>query len=215
MTTFVMGATHGLDRAARHPLPRADADARRSRRHRFVASHEGLAEIRCKQVEVDQALDTYLDPALGRITLAERVAIWEPGHLAGEARWAAYRSHLRNHILPVFGDVPLSKINRHAVKMFVVQLRRTLADSSVASVMSLLNLLLREAVADQRIGHNPGHGVRVATRRPAERPTATAAQVNTIVSRIERRSDQILVVTAAYTGMRWGELAGLARANTG
>jgi integrase len=98
--------------------------------------------------------------------------------------------------------------------MFVVQLRRTLADSSVASVMSLFNLLLREAVADQRIGHNPGHGVRVTTRRPAERPTATAAQINTIVERIDRRSDQILVVTAAYTGMRWGELAGLARANT-
>jgi integrase len=34
------------------------------------------------------------------------------------------------------------------------------------------------------------------------------------VDRIGRRSDQILVVTAAYTGMRWGELAGLARANT-
>src|SRR4051812_37123645 len=85
---------------------------------------------------------------------------------------------------------------------------------SSPSASSLFNLLLREAVADQRIGHNPGHGVRVTTRRPAERPTATAAQINTIAGRIGRRSDQILVVTAAYTGMRWGELAGLARANT-
>jgi integrase len=172
------------------------------------------ALLRAKQVDIDQACDTYLDPAAGRITLGEWVALWEPGHLAGEARMAADRSHLRNHILPVFGHVPLTRINRHAVKMFVVQLRRTLADSSVASVMSLLNLLLREAVADQRIGHNPGHGVRVTTRRPAERPTATAGQINTIVDRIGRRSDQILVVTAAYTGLRWGELAGLARANT-
>jgi integrase len=56
--------------------------------------------------------------------------------------------------------------------------------------------------------------VRVSTRRPAERPTATAAQINTIVDRIGRRAGQILVVTAAYTGLRWGELAGLARANT-
>jgi integrase len=172
------------------------------------------ALLRGKQVDIDQACDTYLDPAAGRITFGEWVAVWERGHLAGAAKMAAYRSHLRNHILPVFGDVPLTRINRHAVKMFVVQLRRSLADSSVASVMSLLNLLLREAVADQRIGHNPGHGVRVSTRRPAERPTATAAQITTIVDRIRRRSDQILVVTAAYTGLRWGELAGLARANT-
>jgi Phage integrase, N-terminal SAM-like domain len=119
---------------------------------------------------------------------------------------AAYRSHLRNHILPVFGDVPLAKINRHAVKMFVVQLRRTLADSSVASVMSLLNLLLREAVADQRIGHNPGHGVRVTTRRPAERPTATAAQINTTVDRIGRaptRSWWSPPRTPACGGVNW------------
>lgn len=38
--------------------------------------------------------------------------------------------------------------------------------------------------------------------------------MNTIVGRIGRFDDQILVTTAAYTGMRWGELTGLSRANT-
>lgn len=172
------------------------------------------AEIRRKQVDAEQALDTYLDPARGRITLAEWVSIWQPGHLAGEAKWAAYHSHLRNHILPRFGHVPLSKITRQSVKIFVKQLKTHLADASAASVMSLLGLLMREAVADRRIPVNPCHGVKVITRRPAERPHATAAQVNQLTTRIRRRSDQILVVTAAYTGMRWGELAGLARTNT-
>ncbi len=173
-----------------------------------------IAELRSKQVDVEQALDTYLDPARGRITLAEWVAIWEPGHLAGEAKWAAYRSHLRNHILPRFGDVPLTKISRQSVKVFVKQLKTHLADSSTASVMSLLSLLMREAVADRRIPINPCHAVKVITQRPAERPTATPSQVNQITARIDRRSDQILVTAAAYTGMRWGELAGLARTNT-
>jgi hypothetical protein len=31
------------------------------------------AQLRCKQVDIDQAQDTYLDPARGRITLAEWV----------------------------------------------------------------------------------------------------------------------------------------------
>jgi integrase len=172
------------------------------------------AEIRCKQVDVDQAFDTYLDPAAGRITLAEWVAIWERGHLAGDAKWAAYRSHLRNHILPRFGHVQLSKITRQSVKVFVKHLKTQLADSSAANVMTLLSLLMREAVADRRIGYNPCTGVRVVTRRAPERPHATPAQVNTITARINRRADQILVITAAYTGMRWGELTGLARANT-
>jgi integrase len=172
------------------------------------------AEIRCKQVDVEQALDTYIDPARGRITLAEWVTIWETGHLAGPAKWAAYRSHLRIHILPAFGTTPLNQITRHAVKLFVKQLKRRLADSSAASVMTLFGLLMREAVADRRIPHNPCHGVRVVTQRAAERPHATAAQVSEIAARIARPSDQLLVITAAYTGMRWGELAGLARANT-
>jgi integrase len=80
--------------------------------------------------------------------------------------------------------------------------------------MTLLGLLMREAVADRRIAHNPCHGVRVVTRRAAERPIATSDQVNHIAARIARPSDQLLVITAAYTGMRWGELAGLARINT-
>ncbi|SDY44158.1 Site-specific recombinase XerD [Micromonospora pattaloongensis] len=100
------------------------------------------------------------------------------------------------------------------MKVFVKHLKTQLADSSVSSVMSLFGLLMREAVADRRIGYNPCAGIKVLTRRAPERPHATPAQVNTIASRIHRRADQILVITAAYTGMRWGELAGLARANT-
>jgi len=172
------------------------------------------AQLRRMQVDIDQATDTYLDPAAGRITLAQWVELWQDTHVAGPARMAAYRSHLRNHILPRFGPAPLTQINRHQIKVFVKELKTRLADSSVTSIMALLSMLMREAVADRRIGHNPCHNIRVTTGRAPERPTATAAQVNQITARIDRPADRILVVTAAYTGMRWGELAGLARTNT-
>jgi integrase len=55
--------------------------------------------------------------------------------------------------------------------------------------------------------------VKVAVGHRSERPHATPAQVAAIAARIRRRVDQVLVVTAAYTGMRWGELTGLDRAN--
>jgi integrase len=55
----------------------------------------------------------------------------------------------------------------------------------------VLSLILNEAVED--------------------RPTATPAQVQQIAARIPRPVDQAPVITAAYTGMRWGELAGLSR----
>ena len=142
--------------------------------------NKGAAEIRRKQVDIDQACDTYLDPAAGRITLAEWVSIWQAGHIAGAAKSAAYRSHLRIHILPRFGQVPLTQINRHAVKVFVKQLKQHLADSSVTSIMSLFSMLMREAVAERRIGHNPCHNIRITTSRPPERPHASPTQINQI-----------------------------------
>jgi hypothetical protein len=51
----------------------------------------------------------------------------------------------------------------------------------------------------------------MAPHRP-ERPWATAAQVNQIAARATA-PNQALIITAAYTGMRWGELAGLRRPN--
>ncbi|WP_433472561.1 hypothetical protein ACQPZP_27215 [Spirillospora sp. CA-142024] len=48
------------------------------------------------------------------------------------------------------------------------------------------------------------------------RPVPTAEQVRRIGERIRRlggRYIEIIVITAAWTGMRWGELAGLARGN--
>jgi integrase len=181
-----------------------------------VSSHptKTAALLRCKQIDVDQAVGTYLDPAAGRITLAEWVQLWQDTHVAGPARMAAYRSHLRNHILPRFGQTQLIQINRHQIKIFVKELKTRLADSSITSIIALLSMLLREAVADRRIGHNPCHNIRITTSRPPERPTATPTQVNTIVTRIPRFDEQVLVTTAAYTGMRWGELTGLARTNT-
>ena len=39
------------------------------------SSHDSrtAADLRCKQVDIDQATDTYLDPAAGRITLVSVV----------------------------------------------------------------------------------------------------------------------------------------------
>src|SRR6476469_8128687 len=68
------------------------------------------AELRAKQVDIDQATDTYLDPTGGRATLAEWVTIWAEGHDVGPAKAAAYRSHLNIHILPRFGNLPLTRI---------------------------------------------------------------------------------------------------------
>jgi integrase len=171
------------------------------------------AQLRAKEIDVEVGRDTFLDPRDGRIPLADWVSIWQQTHQAGPATWSAYRSHLRLHILPRLGHLPLTSIRRQHVKALVLELKTKLAPRSAADVLMVLSLVLNEAVQDRRISHNPCRGVRVAAGPRTERPTATVAQVTAIAARIARRIDQILVITAAYTGMRWGELTGLHREN--
>ncbi|MEU7800738.1 tyrosine-type recombinase/integrase [Micromonospora arborensis] len=171
------------------------------------------AVIRAKEIDVEAARDTFIDPRGGRISLAEWVPIWETTHQAGPATWAAYRSHLRLHILPALGPLPLVDIRRQHVKTLAVALGKRLSPRSVADVIMVLSMVLQEAVEDRRVPFNPCRGVRIAKGIRAERPHATAEQVAAIVARQARPSDGLLILTAAYTGMRWGELTGLTRDN--
>jgi integrase len=154
----------------------------------------------------------FINPGDGKITLHEWVTIWTDAHDVGRATWARYRSHLDLHILPRFGDTPLAEINRMAVKTWVKDLNRRRAPATVANILTLFSSILNEAVEDRRIPANPCRRLRGATPPRPERPWATAAQVHTMAQRATA-PNRILIITAAYTGMRWGELAGLQRPN--
>jgi hypothetical protein len=171
------------------------------------------AQLRAKEIDVELGKDTFLDPRDGRITLTDWVQIWQATHQAAPATWSAYRSHLRLHILPRLGGLPLTAIRRQHIKALIIDLKPKLAPRSAADVIAVLSLVLSEAVEDRRIPHNPCRNIRVDPGIRPERPHATPAQVAAIAGRIRRPVDQAMVITAAYTGMRWGELAGLSREN--
>jgi integrase len=178
-----------------------------------VHERKAQAQLRAQEIDVELARETFVDPRDGRISLGEWVELWAATHQAGPATWSAYRSHLRLHILPRLGRLQLVAIRRQHVKTLVLELRRTLAPRSTADVITVLSMVLQEAVEDRRIPFNPCRGVRVNTGGRPERPHATTEQVAAIAARMRRPIDELMVVTAAYTGMRWGELSGLDRDN--
>ena len=147
------------------------------------------------------------------ITLRDWVETWAEAHEVGAATWARYQSHLDLHILPKFGDLPLSAISRMAVKGWVKDLNQRRAPATVTSILNLLSTLLNEAVDDHRIAMNPCRRIRGSgTAQRPERPWATPQQVLAIANRVDP-TDRVMVITAAYTGMRWGEVTGLRRPN--
>lgn len=166
------------------------------------------AAARANAVESEQRAGSFVDPRLAQTRVGEWVRQWTDAHDVSAGTWAKYDAHLRNHILPRFGELCLGEVNRMAVKAWVKQLRRSLAERTVGDVVALLSMILGEAVDEGLIGMNPCRRLRVNAGGDEERPHASAEQVRALTDRTSA-ADRVLIIAAAYTGMRWGELVGL------
>jgi integrase len=123
-----------------------------------------------------------------------------------------YDSHLRTHILPALGHLPLNRIDRLEVKAFANDLADKLKPTSVHTVIGVLSTLLAEAVDSELIDATPCRRLKLPARRSATKVIASPVNILQIAARLDPLP-AVMVITGAYTGMRWGELAGLAWKN--
>lgn len=172
-------------------------------------------------LESEQRQGTWIDPAAGRITLAEWSTTWLDALDVAANTEAQYRSLLSNHILVRFGDTALSAITGIAVTAWAKKTRATgYAPTTVATMIKILSMLLTDAAEDKLIPANPirprRRGRRHHTKTP-ERVWATPEQALHLADNAAALVGPwagVLIVTAAFTGARWGELTGLQRSNT-
>jgi integrase len=117
---------------------------------------------------------------------------------------------LERHILPRLGPVELGRLDVTTVRAWHSQMLTATGQVTAAKAYRLLRTILNTAVEDSRIIANPciirGAGI----ERTPERPTATVEQVYSVADAIEPRY-RVLVLLAAFSGLRFGELAALTR----
>lgn len=140
------------------------------------------------------------------------VAAWRAGLCVRPSTRVKYESHLRIHILPRFGRMRLSEISRVEVKAWAKWLAERLAPSSVLSIVALLSGVLAEAVREGLAGYNPAERLRAVAPGSGEHVVADATVLRALAAGMGPVPG-LMTVTAAFTGMRWGELAGLHREN--
>jgi hypothetical protein len=151
----------------------------------------------------EQRTGAFVDPRLAQTLVGEWVRQWADVHDVGAGTWAKYDAHLRNHILPRFGAMALGEVSRMTVKGWVKSLRRSLAEATVADVVSLLSTIFNEAVDEGLIGANPCRRLRVHTGEQGERPHANAAQIPVLAARASFM-DGAMIITAAIPGCGGG-----------
>ena len=122
-----------------------------------------------------------------------------------------YESQLRLHILPTFGQVRLGRIGPAMVRSWYAGL---LADgpgaSTTAKCYRLLRAILNTAAEDSLIGANPCRIRGAGAERAGERPLPTVEHVFALADAVKPRY-RALILVAAFSGLRRGELFGLRR----
>ena len=123
-------------------------------------------------MESDQRQGRFIDPAAGKTTLADWSQDWLGALDVAIRTEDFYRSLLRRHILPRWGEHGLADISGIKAAAWAKQLRdQGYSPVTVTSVMKLLSLLLSDAVDERLIPVNPIRcaAPRTTTQRPPGR----------------------------------------------
>jgi integrase len=179
------------------------------------------ADAYAGDMETDQRRKIWIDPADSQTTLHAWVERWFPAQDLDPRTLDNYGSYLRCHLLPRFGTTPLGEITALDIDLWAKEATEAgYATATIASWTKLLSMILTDAVDQHLIPTNP---VRQRHRRgrrsrtiTSERIWATPEQVLRIANQAAAFGGQIarlLIITAAWTGCRWGELAALHRDN--
>ena len=199
-------------------LPGAKQRKRRTRSG-FATKKAALAAMR--DVQKAQAKGRLVEPT--RMTVAEYLTEWlaatrnRVGDDLSDTGWRDYEVHIRRHITPGIGDLPLQALSPNHVKAFYAWVQdgnssrgeRRPAPKTVHNVHLTLHRALYDAVHDGLIPRNPASGSRRAPRGGPEMMTWDADQLRTF---FEQTADDRLFPLwrlAAMSGMRRGEVLGL------
>lgn len=194
-------------------------ERRRRVRSGFGTKKEALAALR--EVQQADATGKLVEPT--RMTVAEYLADWlaatrnRLGHSLSATGWRDYEIHVRRHITPRIGDIPLQALDRNHIKAFYGWVQdghssregRLPAPKTVHNIHLTLHRALEDAVDDGLIVRNPSFGARQAPQRGPEMLTWNTHQLRAFFeASAEDRLFPIWRLTI-MSGMRRGEVLGL------
>jgi integrase len=182
----------------------------------FRTKKEAERYERAQHTAIDQGL--WVDPHSGRVTLATWTVEWQRTvvHLRPSTQ-RIYDVNIRNHILPELGDFELGKLTPSLLRGWLAGLAtkvgrrgKPLASGSVSQAYRTLNRVLGAAVENELLGRNPLRAVKPPRVETEPMRFLSHEEVATLAAAIDPRY-RALVLLAAYSGLRAGELAALRR----
>ena len=158
--------------------------------------------------------DDWIDPDAGNVFVPAYVETWIGENTALRPKTVKiYRGLLRSHIAPHLATVTVGEMTLARVRRW----RKKLIDSGVSAITvakayRLLRAVFNTAVDDEMIKRNPCRIKGAGNEDSPERPVLTMAEVYALADAVGLRY-RSLILLAAFTSLRWAELAALTPAD--
>jgi integrase len=181
-----------------------------SKRHSKVFSKKIDAERFVHEMESRKLRGIWTNPDHGRELFGDWLEDWwktttnlRPGTRARD------ESYMKKHVKPRWAAVPLAKISQVDVRAWVAELNaKGLRPATVRLIYQILARALDAAVDGGMIPLSPCRRISLPKIERGEPRFLTREQVHAIADAVPDYY-RTLILTAAYLGPRWGELAGL------
>lgn len=199
-------------------LPERDAKGRHKEGSESGFRTKKGAEDYAEAQEAAIRAGTWIDPERGKIELDDYWKEWKATRRLSDSTLDRYTSYYNNHISPEWGGRAIASISVLEVDGLEKKLyeEKKLASGTVEPILELLGRILGTAAFERRIGYSPVRpakdrgGAKPDDEEPREGIAITLEQLLAIMARIPG-PEALLVLTTAFTGMRWGEAAGIRR----
>jgi integrase len=161
-------------------------------------------------VEVEKMSGSYVAPKLGMVTVAELAPMWLSRKESDVApsNYRMLESAWRIHVQPVWGSTRIADVDLAAVERWIGTMRKKSGATTILRSYGVLAGVLDDAVKARRLASNPARGVENLPHKSGKRRVYLSPDD---VGRLAAESGQhrALVLTLAYTGIRWGEAVAL------
>lgn len=155
------------------------------------------------------SLGTWVDPSLELLTFEKYALLWRStkGAISGKTL-GTYDSQLRLHLIPHFGEKPLTGINAAEIRKWVSKL----ADSKTGATTirqsyRLLRQIMEAAFLEERISRNPCAGIKLPKIVTADKRGLTREELTALVDECGQYGPVIMFLGS--TGLRIGEALAL------
>ena len=181
--------------------------------------HDRLEEVR-RQAAVSVVVPGRASPAASpSVTFAEAAAEYlrfaEQDRGCKPSTVRGYRNAIKVHRGPVFGemkleDITVQEIERWRAGMSSVRVQRELSNKTKNNLLVLMHAIFRHAVKLYGLPANPVASVdRFRVRSSGDIQVFSPEEVWALVRAARSEADAAIFLTAAFTGLRRGELLGL------